>query len=127
MRHLNPWLLRAGFSEQMFETHFLEFGQGMQSMSPALRDLEQALLDGHLAHGDHPVLGVRRQHHCGDRRRMQPQALQEALDRKDRRPGRAGDGDRRPGADQAIRRGCSHRVTGFQIVREHGLSALSRI
>jgi phage terminase large subunit-like protein len=42
----------------MIETHFLEFGQGMQSMSPALRDLEQVLLEGHLAHGDHPVLGM---------------------------------------------------------------------
>jgi phage terminase large subunit-like protein len=57
-RHLRPWLLRAGFNEQMIETHFLEFGQGMQSMSPALRDLEQVLLEGHLAHGDHPVLGM---------------------------------------------------------------------
>jgi phage terminase large subunit-like protein len=27
-------------------------------MSPALRDLEQVLLEGHLAHGDHPVLGM---------------------------------------------------------------------
>jgi phage terminase large subunit-like protein len=42
----------------MIERHFLEFGQGMQSMSPALRDLEQVLLDGQLAHGDHPVLGM---------------------------------------------------------------------
>jgi phage terminase large subunit-like protein len=58
MRHLKPWLLRAGFTEQMIEAHFLEFGQGMQSMSPALRDLEQVLLDGQLAHGDHPVLGM---------------------------------------------------------------------
>jgi phage terminase large subunit-like protein len=57
-RHLRPWLLRAGFNEAMIERHFLEFGQGMQSMSPALRDLEQVLLDGQLAHGDHPVLGM---------------------------------------------------------------------
>src|SRR5215831_9228192 len=57
-RHLQPWLLRAGFNEPMIERHFLEFGQGMQSMSLALRDLEQVLLDGHLAHGDHPVLGM---------------------------------------------------------------------
>jgi len=27
-------------------------------MSPALRDLEQVLLEGHLAHGDHPVLSM---------------------------------------------------------------------
>jgi phage terminase large subunit-like protein len=30
----------------------------MQSMSPALRDLEQVLLEGQLAHGDHPVLSM---------------------------------------------------------------------
>ena len=58
MRHLKPWLLRAGFSEVQVDQHFVEFGQGMQSMSPALRDLEQVLLDGQLAHGDHPVLSM---------------------------------------------------------------------
>ena len=34
----------------------MEFGQGVASMSPALRDLEQVLLEGQVAHGDHPVL-----------------------------------------------------------------------
>ena len=58
MRHLKPWLLRAGFSEVQIDEHFVEFGQGMQSMSPALRDLEQVLLDGQLAHGDHPVMSM---------------------------------------------------------------------
>jgi phage terminase large subunit-like protein len=42
----------------LVEDHFVEFGQGMQSMSPALRDLEQVLLEGELAHGNHPVLTV---------------------------------------------------------------------
>jgi phage terminase large subunit-like protein len=56
MRHLRPWLLRAGFHEQQLADHFVEFGQGMASMSPALRDLEQVLLEGELAHGGHPVL-----------------------------------------------------------------------
>ena len=51
-----PWLLRAGFSEQVVKDRFVEFGQGVASMSPALRDLEQVLLEGQLAHGDHPVL-----------------------------------------------------------------------
>src|SRR5262249_48903683 len=55
MRHLLPWLLRAGFTEQFVKDHFVEFGQGVASMSPALRDLEQVLLEGELAHGDHPV------------------------------------------------------------------------
>jgi len=58
MKHLRPWLLRAGFNEQMIEEHFVEFGQGMASMSPALRDLEQVLLEGELAHGGHPVLSM---------------------------------------------------------------------
>jgi phage terminase large subunit-like protein len=30
----------------------------MQSMSPALRELEQLLLDSKIAHGDHPVLSM---------------------------------------------------------------------
>ena len=58
MKHLKPWLSRAGFSEQMVEDRFVEFGQGMQTMSPALRDLEQILIEGQLAHGNHPVLSM---------------------------------------------------------------------
>ena len=58
MRHLRPWLLRAGFHEQEIEAHFSEFGQGMASMSPALRDLEQVMLEGEVAHGGHPVLSM---------------------------------------------------------------------
>jgi phage terminase large subunit-like protein len=58
MKHLRPWLLRAGFNEQVITDHFVEFGQGMASMSPALRDLEQVLLEGELAHGGHPVLAM---------------------------------------------------------------------
>ena len=57
-RHLQPWLLKAGFSEQLVKERFVEFGQGVASMSPALRDLEQVLLEGNLAHGGHPVLSM---------------------------------------------------------------------
>ena len=57
-RHLKPWLLQAGFPEQMIVDRFVEFGQGMQSMSPALRDLEQALIENQLAHGGHPLLAM---------------------------------------------------------------------
>jgi phage terminase large subunit-like protein len=56
-KHLKPWLLKAGFTEQMITDKFVEFGQGTQSMSPALRDLEQALLDRQLVH-DNPVLSM---------------------------------------------------------------------
>jgi phage terminase large subunit-like protein len=56
MKHLKPWLLENGFNEQEFNEKFIEFGQGKKSMSPALRDLEQILLDDEMAHGNHPVL-----------------------------------------------------------------------
>jgi phage terminase large subunit-like protein len=58
MRHLKPWLITAGFNEQEIEEKFVEFRQGTQSMSPALRDLEQIILEEGMAHGDHPVLGM---------------------------------------------------------------------
>lgn len=58
-RHLKPWLLRAGFAEEQLEGDdaiFVPMGQGFQSMSPALRDLEADILNGRLVHGGHPVL-----------------------------------------------------------------------
>lgn len=55
-KHLKPWLMQAGFSESEIEAHFVEFGQGFQSMGPALRDLEGEILNTRLAHGGHPVL-----------------------------------------------------------------------
>lgn len=58
-RHLKPWLVKSGFSEADVEGDgalFEPFGQGYQSMSPALRDLEVELLNKRVAHGDHPVL-----------------------------------------------------------------------
>jgi phage terminase large subunit-like protein len=53
---LRPWLIKAGFGEYEVDEHFEEFGQGYGSMSPALRALESDLLNGLVAHGDHPVL-----------------------------------------------------------------------
>lgn len=55
-RHFKPWLDRVGFDEAEIEEKFIEFGQGFQSMSPALRDLEAELLNQRVAHGNHPVL-----------------------------------------------------------------------
>lgn len=58
-RHLKPWLLKAGFTEDQLEGDgaiFEQMGQGFQSMSPALRDLESALLNRRIAHGGHVVL-----------------------------------------------------------------------
>jgi phage terminase large subunit-like protein len=58
MKHLRPWLLKAGFTEERLDELFVEFGQGFVSMSPALRDTEAALLSGKLRHGNHPVLAM---------------------------------------------------------------------
>jgi phage terminase large subunit-like protein len=58
MSHFRPWLLKAGFTEELLEEHFVDFGQGFQSMSPALRDLESALLSNKVRHGNHPVLAM---------------------------------------------------------------------
>jgi phage terminase large subunit-like protein len=57
-KHLKPWLVQAGFSEQFIADHFVEFGQGTASMSPALRELESIILERELAHGGHPVLAM---------------------------------------------------------------------
>ena len=57
-RHLRPWLLKAGFTEGQLDEHFVEFGQGYQDMSPALRALEGEILNGRIAHGAHPVLSM---------------------------------------------------------------------
>jgi phage terminase large subunit-like protein len=59
--HLKPRLAEAGFNADQLEgddAMFVPMGQGFQSMSPALRDLESAILTQHLAHGDHPVLSM---------------------------------------------------------------------
>lgn len=56
MRHFRPWLVKAGLSEMFIDDHFVEFGQGYVSMSPALRTLESMLLNGKIRHGNHPVL-----------------------------------------------------------------------
>lgn len=56
MKHLRPWLLKAGFAEERIDEIFVEFGQGFVSMSPAMRDLESVLLENQLRHANHPVL-----------------------------------------------------------------------
>src|SRR5690606_16977606 len=56
MRHLRPWLIKAGLTEAFIDNRFMDFGQGYVSMSPALRTLESLLLNEKLRHGNHPVL-----------------------------------------------------------------------
>ncbi len=57
-KFLKKELITAGFTEEEVEQHFVEAGQGFQWMSPALRALESELLNGHIAHGNHPVLNM---------------------------------------------------------------------
>lgn len=60
-RHLKPWLSKTGFSDDQLEGDdalFDQMGQGFQSMSPALRDLEAAILNERINHGNHPVLSM---------------------------------------------------------------------
>jgi phage terminase large subunit-like protein len=61
--HLRPWLVKVGFSEQLLERTFVEFGQGFKSMSPALRDLESLVLgrkaSAWQSSGSHSVHGQR--------------------------------------------------------------------
>jgi phage terminase large subunit-like protein len=57
-KHFKPWLEKAGFNQSELEQKWVEFGQGTQSMSPALRDLEVVIKEKELRHGDHPVLSM---------------------------------------------------------------------
>jgi phage terminase large subunit-like protein len=57
-QHLRPCLSRAGFSEALLTQTFVEFGQGYQSMSPAIRATETLILNKKLRHGSHPVLNM---------------------------------------------------------------------
>lgn len=58
MKHLKPWLVKAGLSDATIEDKFEDFGQGYFSMSPAWRTTEAALLNERIRHGSHPVLNM---------------------------------------------------------------------
>jgi phage terminase large subunit-like protein len=57
MRFFQPALERAGATQDEIE-RFVEFGQGFQSMTPALRAMDGVLLNGKMRHGGHPVLSM---------------------------------------------------------------------
>ena len=57
-KYLKPWLLKAGFTEEQIEELFVEFGQGYQSMSPALTSLETLILNGRLRHDDNKAMNM---------------------------------------------------------------------
>ena len=54
----SPWLTHAGWTQTRIEQKWVPFGQGTQSMSPALRELESRIKDRELAHGGNPVLNM---------------------------------------------------------------------
>lgn len=54
-RHFEPWLKANGFKGSDLKK-FQEVGMGMVTMSPALRALEEVILNKLMAHGGHPVL-----------------------------------------------------------------------
>ena len=56
MRHLKPWLIKAGMSEALVDERFDGFGQGFVSMAPALNILESWVLNNRLVHDRHPIL-----------------------------------------------------------------------
>jgi phage terminase large subunit-like protein len=58
MTQFKAFLFERGVTEQTFTEVWQEFGQGTQSMSPALRELESRILNRELAHGDHPILNM---------------------------------------------------------------------
>lgn len=62
-KHLRPWLLKAGFTEDRIDELFVEFGQGFVSMSPALRDTEAALLERKVRLGEFELNGVTKAGH----------------------------------------------------------------
>jgi phage terminase large subunit-like protein len=55
MRFLHPWLITAGFTEEKIKEVFVEVGQGTFTMTPALRDMEQAIIEKEIIHGGHPI------------------------------------------------------------------------
>jgi len=57
-QHLRAALVRCGMPDDQIDAHFVEFGQGYKSMSPALLQLEALILSGKLRHGNHPVLSM---------------------------------------------------------------------
>ncbi len=55
-KHLRPWLVKAGLTEERIDELFVPFGQTYPDMSPAVRALETLLLGEKIRHGGHPVL-----------------------------------------------------------------------
>lgn len=57
-RHFKPWLVEDGMSEAKVDRLFQSVGMGEASMTPALRTLEEDIVERHLLHGAHPILNM---------------------------------------------------------------------
>ena len=51
-------LLRAGLPQQDIDAIFVPFGQGFVSMAPAMRHMDELMLNHRLRHGNQPVLAM---------------------------------------------------------------------
>jgi phage terminase large subunit-like protein len=77
---LRPWLLDAGFTEQMLADQWVAFRQGYQAMAPAIRDFETRLNERAFRHGNIPPLNwnaanaVVERDHVGNRRLSKPRS-----------------------------------------------------
>jgi phage terminase large subunit-like protein len=58
MTQFSPWLTHHGWTELQIKDKWVPFGQGTQSMSPALRELESRIKARELAHGANPILNM---------------------------------------------------------------------
>ena len=83
-----PWLTHHGWTELRIEAKWVPFGQGTQSMSPALRELESRILRRELAHGDNPILNMCAANAVVEgnkdgtfKKLFEPQAQQKAIER----------------------------------------------
>jgi phage terminase large subunit-like protein len=54
--HFRLGLERAGYSDREIDEKFIAFGQGLASMTGAVRAFETALLQHQVRHGSHPIL-----------------------------------------------------------------------
>jgi phage terminase large subunit-like protein len=53
-----PWLTHHQWNDHSITEKWVEFGQGLQSMSPALRELESRILRKEIAHGGNPIMNM---------------------------------------------------------------------
>lgn len=56
LKYFKQAMLEQGIPDDWIERTFKPFGQGFQSMSPAIRNMESLILNGDFHHGENPIL-----------------------------------------------------------------------